>query len=170
MEEISTVITILTSLITPAILILASGSLSLTTSQRLSRSIERVRKISIEFREIKMGNKDIPEKEKYLLYLQLVKASKRAKLLQRAMTMLYTALFLFIATSMLIGIFDILDLAGTFLLIFLPMLGVLCLLVASILLILESWLALKAVDEEMKFTLTAHNEFPRVHNKPDGNN
>jgi hypothetical protein len=171
MEDISIVITILTSLITPAILILASGSLSLTTSQRLSRSIERARRISLEFRESKLGNKVIPEKEKYLLYLQLVKASHRSKLLQRAMTLLYIALFLFIATSALIGIFEILDWAGTFMLIVLPMLGVLVLLAASIILILESWLALKSVDEEMKFNLTAHNEFDlnRIQSKLENN-
>jgi hypothetical protein len=55
MEENSVVINLLTSMITPAVLILACGSLSLTTSQRLSRSIARTRKISLDIKEIKQG-------------------------------------------------------------------------------------------------------------------
>jgi hypothetical protein len=45
MRELSAVLTVLSAMITPAVLILASGSLLLTTSQRLNRAIDRARAI-----------------------------------------------------------------------------------------------------------------------------
>lgn len=158
MDEISVVVTILTAMITPAILIVACGSLSLTTSQRLSRSIDRTRKISQEFKEIKAGTKSATDAERQMLYKQLIKAAKRAILLQRAMTLLYTALGFFIATSLFIGLFEITKWLPPWILITLPMIGALALLSASIILIFETRLALGAVDDEMDFRLSTHVE------------
>lgn len=155
MHDISIVVTVLTAMITPAILIVACGSLSLTTSQRLSRSIERTRKLTAEFREISAGNKAIPKNEKLMLFGQLQMSAKRAVLLQRAMTLLYIALGFFIATSLLIGVFEIWEWGRSWILIVLPMLGALSLLMASIILIMETRMALRAVDEEMNFRLSA---------------
>jgi hypothetical protein len=155
MEEISVGVSILTAMITPAILIVACGSLSLTTSQRLSRSIERTRKISVAFNEMGEGKRTIPLREEQMLRKQLEKSARRAILLQRAMTMLYTALGFFISTSLVIGIFEIMGWMNSWLLILLPMVGALTLLWASILLIMETHLALKAVDDEMNFRLNS---------------
>jgi hypothetical protein len=153
MDEISVGVSILTAMITPAILIVACGSLSLTTSQRLSRSIERTRKISIAFNEMSEGKRTIPAGEQQMLRKQLEKSARRAILLQRAMTMLYTALGFFISTSLVIGIFEIMGWMNSWLLVMLPMVGAITLLWASILLIMETRLALKAVDDEMNFRL-----------------
>ena len=154
-NEISVGVSILTAMITPAILIVACGSLSLTTSQRLSRSIERTRKISVAFNEMGEGKRTIPEREQKMLRKQLEKSARRAILLQRAMTMLYTALGFFISTSLVIGIFEIMGWMNSWLLILLPMVGAIALLWASILLIMETRLALKAVDDEMNFRLNS---------------
>ncbi len=154
-NEISVGVSILTAMITPAILIVACGSLSLTTSQRLSRSIERTRKISVAFNEMGEGKRTIPEREQKMLRKQLKKSARRAILLQRAMTMLYTALGFFISTSLVIGIFEIMGWMNSWLLILLPMVGAIALLWASILLIMETRLALKAVDDEMNFRLNS---------------
>ncbi len=154
-NEISVGVSILTAMITPAILIVACGSLSLTTSQRLSRSIERTRKISVAFNEMGEGKRTIPEREQKMLRKQLEKSARRAILLQRAMTMLYTALGFFISTSFVIGIFEIMGWMNSWLLILLPMVGAIALLWASILLIMETRLALKAVDDEMNFRLNS---------------
>jgi hypothetical protein len=153
MGDLGIVISILSAMITPAVLILASGSLSLTTSQRLSRSIDRTRKITNEFREINAGRKIAMEAEKNMLMVQLFKAAQRAKLLQSSMTMLYIALSLFITTSLLIGIFDILDLDFPWIAIGIALLGALALLAASIILIIESRIALSAVNSEMDYVL-----------------
>lgn len=141
-------------MITPAVLILACGSLLLTTSQRLNRSIDRTRKISFEFKEIKQGNKSAPEPEQRMLFRQLEKAAKRSILLQRAMTLLYISLFFFIATSLLIGIFEILNWIRSWILISFFIIGIMMLLCASFFLVMETRLALSAVHDEMKFRLT----------------
>jgi hypothetical protein len=151
MEDNSVVITILSAMITPAILILACGSLSLTTSQRLSRTISRTRKISDEINEIRQGVKTVPEGFRFLLYRQLLNATERSVLLQRVMTLLYVAISFFIATSLLIGVFDILTWERSWVLIGLTMIGSIALLAASVILIMETRLALVDVDNEMKF-------------------
>lgn len=48
MNQLSSALTVLSAMITPAVLILACGSLILTTSQRLTRVIDRVRELSGE--------------------------------------------------------------------------------------------------------------------------
>jgi hypothetical protein len=158
-DEISVVINILTAMITPAILIVACGSLSLTTSQRLNRSIDRSRKISMEFQEIRKGTREAGKIEIKMLYGQLQKAAQRARLLQKAMTLLYVALGFFIATSLLIGIFELVLWIRSWIIVVLPMVGALALLFASILLIAETRLALSAVDQEMDFRMSSHIDF-----------
>jgi uncharacterized membrane protein YqjE len=153
MDDISIGISILTAMITPAILIVACGSLSLTTSQRLNRSLESARKISVTFNEINEGRRSVSIREQEMLRRQLEKSARRAVLLQRAMTMLYTALGFFILTSLIIGLFEIISRMRSWLLVILPMLGAIALLWASILLIMETRLALKSVDDEMYFRL-----------------
>jgi hypothetical protein len=159
MEDNSVVITMLSAMITPAVLILACGSLSLTTSQRLSRSIARTRKISLDLKEIKQGILSVPEGEPEILYRQMVSSASRSVLLQRVMTFLYLAMSLFIATSLLIGIFEIMHWERSWILIGLPMLGSVALLIASILLIMETRLALDSVTGEMRFRLESGIEF-----------
>jgi hypothetical protein len=159
MEETSVVINILTAMITPAVLILACGSLSLTTSQRLNRSITRTRNISEDIKEIKQGVKIAVEGEQFMLYRQMLNAAKRSVLLQRVMTLLYIAISFFIATSLLIGLFEILNREKTWILIGLPLLGSLALLAASIILILEARLALADVNNEMNFRRSSKIEF-----------
>lgn len=154
MEESQATINILASMITPAVLILACGSLSLTTSQRLSRSIERTRKVSGIFNEINQGSKHISEAEKKMLYRQLIKSAKRAELMQQTMTLLYIAMSLFIATSLLIGIFEIMNWAQPLFTIILAMVGAVLLLAASVTLIMETRLALAAVKDEMEFFIS----------------
>ncbi len=153
MEENSMVISLLTAMITPAVLIMACGQLSLTTSQRLSRSISRTRSIFNELKEINEGKKHASEDERLMLHVQITKSTKRSMLLQEVMSMLYIALMLFIASSLLIGIFEIMDLTRHWILIATPMTGAIALFTASILLIMETRLAIRSVDEEMKFAL-----------------
>jgi hypothetical protein len=159
MEENSLVINLLTSMITPAVLILACGSLSLTTSQRLSRSIARTRKISIDIKEIKQGILTVSDEEKEMLYGQLLSSVSRSVLLQRVMTMLYIALSFFIGTSLLIGISEIIGWERSWILIMLPMLGSIALLAASILLIMETRHAMNSVNEEMDFRINSAVDF-----------
>jgi hypothetical protein len=86
------------------VLIMASGSLILTTSQRLGRVIERTRKLTEYLRNLVQTE----ERTEHVIEEELHKATKRAKLLQRAMTFLYITLSVFVATSIVLSITDVL--------------------------------------------------------------
>lgn len=152
------VISLLTAMITPAVLIMACGQLSLTTSQRLSRSIARTRNIYTELKDIKVGKKAATVDEKLNLHIQITKSSRRVIILQEVMSTLYIALMLFIASSLLIGIFELMAWERHWILIAIPMVGTLALFTASVLLILETRLALRTVGDEMKYALLVDRE------------
>ncbi len=158
MEENSLVYSLLTAMITPAVLIMACGQLSLTTSQRLSRSITRTRSIYNELMEIKSGKREATEEEKIKLHLMITQTTRRSILLQKVMSMLYIALLFFISSSLLIGIFEIMDWVLSWILITIPIIGSIALFSASILLIMETRLALQSVENEMKYVLLLENE------------
>ncbi|MBD1395654.1 DUF2721 domain-containing protein [Pontibacter sp. JH31] len=155
MDNLSAALTILSAMITPAILIMASGSLILTTSQRLSRSMERVRKLAEQYSELiekgELTADDLGEKS-FLLEL-LLRATRRCRLLQRAMTSLYLTLGVFVATSIAIALFDVLNLPFAWAITLLSLLGAGLLFYASLLLIVESRIALQAVDREMDWVM-----------------
>ena len=78
---------LLGAMITPAVLISASGTLVLSTSNRLSRVVDRVRVLAREAE----GLLHRPERAK-LLADQLPRLSQRALRLRAAMTALYCAI------------------------------------------------------------------------------
>jgi hypothetical protein len=144
---ISADLSVLSAMITPAVLILATGSLLLTTSQRLSRSVDRARKLSVAIEQLAREPSET-ERGSFLLR-QLVVAAHRSRLLQRAMVCLYLALGLFVGTSTTIGAIELLHASAGWVPIALGMAGAALLLIASGLLILESRAALQVVVEEM---------------------
>ncbi|WP_207492067.1 DUF2721 domain-containing protein [Aridibaculum aurantiacum] len=155
LNSLSQTIAVLSAMISPVVLIMASGSLILTTSQRLSRSIERTRTLSDQMRDmIKESTVQIkPEGELAALFAQLKMATRRARLLQMAMTILYLTLFFFIATCISIGVVILTQTSYTWLPFLLGIVGVALLFLASMILIKESRLAISAVDMEMDQTL-----------------
>ena len=146
---------ILTSMITPAVLILATGSLVMTTSQRLGRVIERVRKLAQEFAQLgeKNDEESSIEIKRRILYTLLRKSARRCKLLTRAMTFLYLSLGLFVATSLAIGIVAITELRFTWLPTAFGLIGAIFLFVSSSILIVESRLTLSAIADEVDFVI-----------------
>jgi hypothetical protein len=155
MNDITPALGILSSMITPAILILASGSLIMTTSQRLGRVIERVRKISQEFMQIERSHdkESANESKRRILYTLLKKSARRSKLLTRAMTFLYISLGLFVATSLAIGIVAITHLRFTWIPTALGMVGAIFLFCSSAVLIVESRLTYSAIVDEVDFVI-----------------
>lgn len=149
-----TALSILSAMITPVVLILASGQLVLATSQRLSRAIDRTRKITERIQAVTQQKDDTGvEDELCMLLGQVGRTTRRARLLQRAMACLYVALSLFVATSVTLGVLTYF--AGSYAVvpIVLGLGGASLLFLASLLLIAESRLALTAVDTEMDFAL-----------------
>lgn len=130
----------------------------MTTSQRLSRSIERTRVINDMFEKLSKQDSNGSYNDKFeFLYYQLLQASKRSKLLQQAMTSLYLAISVFLATSFLIGFVLVTDLNISSIPLISGFIGALLLFYASAVLILESRIAIKAVYSEMAHTLQVNS-------------
>ena len=151
-ENLSATLSVLSAMVTPAVLILASSSLVLATSNRLSRAVDRTRAISERITdEAKDEERTLLPEERDLLLQQLDRTARRAKLLTRALTRLYTALAIFIATSVAIGVVAVTGVAYAWVALFLGFVGALLLFWSSVLLILESRITLTAVYDEMEF-------------------
>lgn len=95
---------ILTSMITPAVLISACGTLIFSTSARLGRIFDRVNVMKGEVEAIIMGNISHPEERMVHLRGQIGLQRRRARLIQKAMAALYTATLLFVASSLAIAV------------------------------------------------------------------
>ncbi|MEJ8804491.1 DUF2721 domain-containing protein [Pontibacter sp. H249] len=152
-------LTVLSAMITPVVLILATGQLILTTSQRLARSVERARKLSEQFEQlVQQEDREKNTEKRELLYQLLLRAVNRSRKLQRAMSLLYVCLSVFVATSVSIGILEALDILVFWVPVGLGLLGAGVLFYATILLIAETRLALGAIDKEMNYLVRNYAE------------
>ena len=165
MDTLTPTVSVLSAMITPVVLILASGQLILTTSQRLSRVVERTRKLLDWIKElVKLNATETSiENEVKVLFDQLHTNTRRALLLTRAMSVLYVTLSIFVATSISIGVLDISEARYTWIPVALGIVGAGLLFYASILLIKESRLALSAVNTEMDSAIRfVYNKYPNL--------
>lgn len=145
-------ISVLSAMITPAVLISACGSLILATSDRLNRAVERTREIATLLAPLAHGEHTSEmEEERRMLFVQLDYVTTRSRLLQRALSRLYGALAFFVGTSVSIGIVAVTSASFTPIPIALGLIGAGLLLYVAFLLIKESRFALAAVNEEMDF-------------------
>ncbi|HEX8708290.1 MAG TPA: DUF2721 domain-containing protein [Pyrinomonadaceae bacterium] len=152
MEALSSTLTVLTAMITPAVLISACGTMILSTSTRLGRVVDRVRNLSDRLEELAEGEQmKLLEERRIVIFEQLDKLTSRARILQRAMTLFYTALGVFVFTSVAIGIVAVSGSRYNWIPIIFALLGACCLLYGSILLIFEARLALGTIHSEMDF-------------------
>jgi len=144
---------LLSAMITPAVLISASGTLILSTSTRLARVVDRVRELgrvseslstasSAPFAELRWQGMD----------QQLALQTSRGRLLQRALTCFYVALGIFVATAIALALVSYAAPAA-----WVPSAlgigGMLMLFYGCVMLLRETRLALRAVDSEMAFVL-----------------
>src|SRR2546429_8949476 len=109
MDGLSSSLAVLTAMITPAVLISASGTMILSTSSRLGRVVDRVRSLSDLLPELSRRDSEIDflEERRAMLFDQLDKLTSRSRLLQRALTTFYLAVGVFVATSVAIGVVSI---------------------------------------------------------------
>lgn len=145
---------ILTAMITPAVLISASGTLVLSTSNRLSRVVDRVRVISdqLERYNVMTSPDSVRAAAKRELYLdQLARLSKRIMLLRSALMSLYTAIGLFVATSVAICIVTIMQWRYGWITVILSLVGAVTLLLSSLLLVAEARQAVTSTLRELDF-------------------
>jgi hypothetical protein len=145
---------VLGAMITPAVLISASGTLVLSTSNRLGRVVDRVRVLEVEAEKLSVPNGMSPEEaddKRELITDQLVRLVQRIKHLQTALTVLYAAIGMLVATSLAVGLSASLGWAFGWVPIGLGLCGALALFVASVLLVRETRLAVTATLLEMAY-------------------
>src|ERR1700704_3497367 len=106
MDALTSSLAVLTAMITPAVLISASGTMILSSSTRLGRVVDRTRALSDRLQEVSSGeaSTEFFEERRAMLYDQLDKLTSRSRLLQRALTSFYLAVGVFVATSVAIGV------------------------------------------------------------------
>jgi hypothetical protein len=160
MDPLAASVAVLTAMITPAVLISASGTMILSTSTRLGRVVDRVRQLSDRLRRLAEEDlsAELLEEERAMLYDQLDKLTSRSRLLQRALTTFYLAVGVFVASSVAIGavaFFYARGLAtsgrGAWIPVVMGLVGASFLFYGSILLIFEARLALSTTHSEMDF-------------------
>lgn len=157
-NALNTTIEFLTAMVTPALLISATGSLVLSTSTRLGRVVDRVRTLEVRLGELIY----VEERDEIPLYDKRVevvvdlldKVTSRSRILQKAMGAFYYGLGSFILTSVLIAIaaffshYRVLQLLP----IVIGIAGIMCLFYGSLLMLRETRMATATVNAEMDFT------------------
>lgn len=154
-DALNSTIEFLTAMVTPALLISATGSLVLSTSTRLGRVIDRVRALEDRLSELiyHEDKEDVPlyDKRVEVIVDLLDKVTSRSRILQRAMELFYYGLGCFILTSVTIAIAAFFS---TYRLVPIPIgiVGIMFLFWGSIYMLRETRMATATVNAEMDFT------------------
>ena len=148
---------VLGAMITPAVLISASGVLVLSTSNRVGRTVDRVRALAAEVERLQSSRESASASESKRQHVaeQLTQLSKRAVLLRSAMTALYTAIGLLVGTSILVGLVALLQWQYSSLPVVVGFAGACALLYGSLLLVREARLAVRLTLQEVSFAREA---------------
>jgi hypothetical protein len=153
MKSLSAGLTVLTSMITPALLISASGTFVLSTSNRLGRVIDRVRRLSEMMEDLMSDEKKLGllEERRDFIFAVIDLQSRRAKLLARALMVFYVATGMFVATSVAIGVVTLVSPTQTWVPVVLGITGACLLLAGSAVLIVEARMAITTLHLETGF-------------------
>lgn len=152
---LNSTIEFLTAMVTPTLLISATGSLVLSTSTRLGRVVDRVRELEVRLNDLMVATDKgaIPLYGKRLdtVVNLLDKVTSRARILQKAMGSFYYGLGFFILTSVTIAMAAF---ESSFRWVPIPIgiVGIIFLFYGSILMLKETRMATATVNIEMDFT------------------
>jgi len=151
---LSSSLSILSSMLTPAVLILASGSLIASTTSRFSRVIDHVRGLLKKLEELSedQSGASLNEERRKVVYQILDSSTIRARILQRSVSAHYISLCMFVATSVSIGVITITHINGQWIPLVLGFTGAVLLFYGCVLMLIETRLAMKSVHLEMDFT------------------
>ena len=151
-NALNSTIEFLTAMVTPALLISATGSLVLSTSTRLGRVVDRVRQLEERLSAaIYSENKDeIPlyDKRVEVIVDLLDKVTSRSRILQRAMGAFYYGLMFFVSTSVTIAVAAIFN-SYRWVPIPIGIIGIMFLFYGSVLMLRETRMAAATVNAEM---------------------
>lgn len=154
-NTLSAALSILTSMITPALLISACGTFILSTSNRLARVTDRMRALAGQVEEMARMDADIVlRQERMALWQeQIERQGKRLRLLERALTLLYLAASIIVCASVSLGMVTALSANLYWIPVSLGLFGASLFMVATILLLLETRLAVNRVYDETALLL-----------------
>jgi len=156
----ATNLAVLSAMITPAVLISACGTLILSTSNRLGRATDRVRRFGDRLRALGTAapNDGDAILERRMILALLPVAMRRARLIHRGLTAFYLSVGFFVLTSLVIGGSGIAGWDSGALPIWLGIIGASVLCYGAALLTLEARLSLEVTEGEMAFiaALGAH--------------
>lgn len=145
-------------MITPALLISATGTFILSTSNRLGRCVDRMRVITATL-EADQAEHHMTDERKTFLMAQINVMAQRARILARVLVFLYFASGIFMASSVAIAVASVAMENWSWLPLILGISGAVCQFVASILLIKEARLSRVNLEGEVKyFVKLAHRE------------
>ena len=170
MNKIPTPAEVLSAMITPAVLISAAGTLVLSTSNRLSRVVDRIRafaaeaEISQKAYASNLISAEIHEAKRHLIADQIVWLSKRLMLLRSAMTTLYAAIGLLVTTSIAVGFASLFQWRYGWIPVVLGIMGAGALLYSSVLLVQEARIAIRSTLHELAFLREAVSEHGKQRN------
>ena len=154
-DALNSTIEFLTAMVTPALLISATGSLVLSTSTRLGRVVDRVRQLEERLSDLIYSDskEDIPlyDKRVEVIVDLLDKVTSRSRILQRALQTFYYGIGMFTLTSVTIAIAAIFN---TYRWVPIPIgiIGIMFLFWGSFLMLRETRLATATINAEMDFT------------------
>jgi Protein of unknown function (DUF2721) len=152
--SLTSALSVLTAMITPAVLISACGTMILSTSSRLGRVVDRVRVLSDKLEDLARSSDQLNllDERREVIFAQLDKLTSRSRILQRCMVTFYGALCVFVATSVAIGIVALSGTKFYWVPVVMGLIGACFLFYGSMLLISEARLALSTIHIEMDFT------------------
>jgi len=154
-DALNSTIEFLTAMVTPTLLISATGSLVLSTSTRLGRVVDRVRDLETRLSElIYSEDKDeVPlyDKRVEVIVDLLDKVTSRSRILQRALQAFYYGLMFFVLTSVSIAVAAFFN-TYRWLPIPIGIVGIMFMFWGSVLMLRETRMATATVNAEMDFT------------------
>lgn len=146
-------ISVLTAMITPALLMSACGTLILSTSNRLARIVDRIRAMAQIIEEMADPDREVLLREERILHSreEMKQQSKRLQTIQWALTLLYFAVVCFLFTSVALALVYAVRFPWYWLPVVLGVTGACCMLIAAILLLFEARKAVHDLAEETEF-------------------
>lgn len=154
-NALNSTIEFLTAMVTPALLISATGSLVLSTSTRLGRVVDRVRQLEERLSDLIYleTKQDVPlyDRRVEVIVDLLDKVTSRSRILQRALQTFYYGIGMFTLTSVTIAVAAFFN---TYRWVPIPIgiVGIMFLFWGSVLMLRETRLATATVNAEMDFT------------------
>jgi len=149
-------------MITPAVLISACGTLIFSTATRLARLVDRVRELSREIERLcAEGEIAFVVERRAETERQLAAHAQRSRLIQGALTSFYLSLGFFVATTVSIGLVALVS-TWQWMPSALGIVGTVVLFYGCMLLIAETRLALRSVNDEMQFILALPGQYQQA--------